>query len=109
MVRAAGPAGNSCRRRYSSSSNSASYSPSPWAANSSLGTKRSAAEFMQKRCPVGLGPSGKTWPRCESLAVLRTSVRVLKSLWSSRVVTASSRRGLVKLGQPLPESYFPDC
>ena len=29
-----------------------------------LGSKRSAAPFMQKRWPVGAGPSGKTWPRC---------------------------------------------
>ena len=27
---------------------------------------RNAAEFMQYLRPVGFGPSGKTWPRCES-------------------------------------------
>jgi len=30
-----------------------------------LGLKSIAAELMQKRSPVGSGPSGKTWPRCE--------------------------------------------
>ena len=29
----------------------------------SSGSRASDAEFMHQRCPVGAGPSGKTWPR----------------------------------------------
>ena len=37
----------------------------------------SAHELMQKRCPVGAGPSGKTWPRCPPHAAHMTSVRTI--------------------------------
>ena len=42
-----------------------------------LGSRRKDAEFMQNRCPVGRGPSSKTWPRCESQRAQRTSVRTI--------------------------------
>lgn len=69
-----------------------------------MGTKRKAAEFMQYRSPEGGGPSVKTCPRCESPWRLRTSVRVEKNRLSSRVTMFSGTSGLVKLGQPVPES-----
>ena len=58
---------------------------------------------MQYRFPVGAGPSSKTWPRCESACVERTSVRTLKNLRSERVVMLFNVIGLVKLGQPVPD------
>ncbi len=59
---------------------------------------------MQKRWPVGLGPSGKTWPRWASQRAHSTSVRVEKNDESSKVASAPSATGLVKLGQPVPDS-----
>jgi hypothetical protein len=53
---------------------------------------------------VDLGPSGKTWPRCASQAVQRTSVRRINHERSSCSVTASSLIGAQKLGQPVPDS-----
>ena len=41
-------------------------------------SKSSAAEFTQKRRPVGCGPSGKTCPRCPPQRLQCTSVRVMK-------------------------------
>ena len=70
------------------------------------GSRLRAAEFMQKRSPVGPGPSGKTWPRWASQRAQRTSVRTMPWLVSVRVRTASRAMGSVKLGQPLPESYL---
>ena len=53
------------------------YSPYPSCSRRSLGMNLSAAEFMQYRRPVGGGPSGKRWPRCESANRLRTSMRTM--------------------------------
>lgn len=66
----------------------------------------SAAELMQYRCPVGCGPSGKTWPRWALQLAQMTSSRLIPPLKSWRVTTASSAAGDRKLGQPVPESYF---
>ena len=49
----------------------------------------SDAELMQKRNPVGWGPSGNTWPRCESHLLHSTSVLLIKSELSSLVATFS--------------------
>ena len=49
----------------------------------------SDAELMQKRNPVGWGPSGKTWPRCESHLLHSTSVLFIKRELSSLVATFS--------------------
>jgi len=49
----------------------------------------SDAELMQKRNPVGWGPSGKTWPRCESHLLHSTSVLFIKRELSSLVATCS--------------------
>ena len=61
---------------------------------------------MQKRWPVGAGPSGKTWPRWASHLLHSTSVRSMNRLRSSRRATAPSLTGAQKLGQPVPESYL---
>ena len=55
---------------------------------------------------MGWGPSSNTWPRCESQREQRTSVRFMPWLVSVMSVTAPSRSGSQKLGQPLPESYL---
>lgn len=49
----------------------------------------SEAEFMQKRRPVGAGPSGKTCPKCASQLAHSTSMRRMNIESSSRVTTAS--------------------
>ena len=49
---------------------------------------------------VGLGPSGKTWPRCASQLAQRTSVRRILGIVLMLVTAAAA----VKLGQPVPES-----
>ena len=59
---------------------------------------------MQKRSPVGAGPSGKTWPRCDPQRRQTTSVRAMPWLWSGRSSTASAAAGSQKLGHPVPES-----
>jgi hypothetical protein len=60
---------------------------------------------MQYRNPVGGGPSSKTWPRWLSACLLRTSVRTEKNRVRSSLLTIfSGTRGLLKLGQPVPES-----
>ena len=59
---------------------------------------------MQYRSPVGLGPSGKTWPRWASQRLQRTSVRRMKRLLSSSLLTASGDIGCQKLGQTVPET-----
>ncbi len=61
---------------------------------------------MQYRCPVGAGPSSKTWPRWEPQRAQRTSVRRMNMLLSDRVSTASLSAGSKKLGQPVPDSNF---
>ena len=73
---------------------------------SARGMKRREAELMQYRRPVGGGPSGKTWPRCEPANRLRTSTRTMKWLRSSCSTTKFGSTGRVKLGQPVPESYL---
>lgn len=57
---------------------------------------------MQYLLPVGLGPSSKTWPKCEPHFLQTTSVR----LSSGRSSTASEKAGSQKDGQPVPESNF---
>ena len=84
--------------------NSGRYWPYPSSSSFSTGTKRRAAEFMQKRWPVGAGPSSNTCPRCESACFERTSVRVIQKVLSVFVVTFAGSRGRVKLGQPVPDS-----
>src|SRR5271157_2867601 len=59
---------------------------------------------MQKRRPVGLGPSSKTWPRCASHSVHSTSLRVMPKLRSVFRFTFCFAIGSQKLGQPVPES-----
>ncbi len=63
----------------------------------------SAHELMQYRCPLGRGPSLKTWPRCEPQRRHRTSVRTIKNARSRCNVTATESAGSAKLGQPVPE------
>src|SRR5215211_7922216 len=70
------------------------------------GSKRSAAELMQKRWPVGAGPSSKTCPWWAPQTAQWTSVRRMKRLRSSSVSTLFSSIGCQKLGQPVPESYL---
>jgi hypothetical protein len=70
------------------------------------GSKRIAAEFMQERKPVGLGPSSKTWPRWASHLEQSTSVRTLKNERSVSKLTLSCTMGCQKLGHPVPDSYL---
>ena len=75
------------------------------------GTNVIAAAFMQKRWPVGAGPSGKTWPRWAPLLASSTSVRMYRLLFrmssgSGRSVTWSLDMGSKKEGQPVPLSYL---
>ena len=65
---------------------------------------RNEAELMQYRSPVGRGPSGNTCPRCESPCLLRSSTLTMPWLSSLFSTMFSSTSGLVKLGQPVPES-----
>ena len=67
-------------------------------------TKDSAAEFMQYRRPVGLGPSSKTWPKWASQRLQVTSTRIPIRPRSPKREIASSSAGCQKLGQPVPES-----
>ncbi len=53
---------------------------------------------------VGAGPSENRWPRWESPARDRTSVRSIPSDASLRVAIWPASIGRVKLGQPVPES-----
>ena len=60
----------------------------------SCGANRSDTELMQNRSPVGVcGASSNTWPRCESHAAHRTSVRTMPCARSSTRVTASPSVG----------------
>src|SRR5258707_11327378 len=70
------------------------------------GTKFKAAEFMQKRNPVGGGPSSKTCPRCASHRLHRTSSLCIPSEPSLWDATFSFAMGFQKLGQPVPDSNF---
>src|SRR3989339_693940 len=82
------------------------YLPYPSFSKSSLGMNLIAAEFMQYRSPVGGGPSLNTWPRWELACLLLTSVLTPNQLRSSFSTMLSGSRGLVKLGQPVPDSYL---
>ncbi len=66
--------------------------------------KSSEAEFMQKRSPVGWGPSGKRWPRWAPHVAQRTSVRTMPCEVSVMSSTLSGSTASQKLGQPVPES-----
>src|SRR5690606_36747222 len=72
------------------------------------GSNSSESELMQKRSPVGGGPSGKTWPRCPSHVAQRTSTRTMPWERSSRRFTSDSSTASQNLGQPRPESYLVD-
>src|SRR2546423_13576261 len=69
------------------------------------GLKSSATPFMQKRIPVGGGPSGNTWPRWPPHEAQCTSTRFMKKPLSVEVSTACSI-GAQKLGHPVPLSYL---
>ena len=59
--------------------------PDPWGGGWRCqigGLKSIEAELMQKRSPVGAGPSLNTWPRCEPQVLQRTSMRVMPWLRS---------------------------
>src|SRR6185295_11396995 len=66
----------------------------------------SDAELMQKRWPVGRGPSSKTCPRWPPQRAQVTSVRTIPWEASVSESTRPSAMGWVKLGQPVPESNF---
>ena len=78
--------------------------PVPFFFRSSFEINLRAAEFMQYLSPVGLGPSLNTWPRWESACLLLISVLVVKKLLSSFSTIFPGSNGLVKLGQPVPDS-----
>ena len=59
---------------------------------------------MQKRSPVGAGPSGNTWPRWASQRAQFASVRTMPWLVSVSTVTRSSPIGFQNDGQPEPLS-----
>jgi hypothetical protein len=40
-------------------------------------TKVSESELIQYLNPLGAGPSGNTWPKCESQTLHSTSIRVI--------------------------------
>ena len=61
---------------------------------------------MQKRRPVGLGPSSKTCPRWPPQRLHKTSVLRIPKLLSGSIFTLSFDIGAQKLGQPVPESNF---
>lgn len=61
---------------------------------------------MQKRCPVGPGPSSNTCPRWPPHLAHTTSVRSMPWLVSLTSLTLLSLSGFQKLGQPVPESNF---
>jgi hypothetical protein len=63
------------------------------AAQPLAGSKSSAKEFMQKRRPVGRGPSLNTCPRWLPQRRQRTSVRTMPWLASSTSSTASATAG----------------
>src|SRR5438094_4607658 len=65
-----------------------------------------ARELMQKRRPVGLGPSVKTWPRWPSQTRQETAVRTSIRVPSGSSLMFSSAIGSQKLGHPVPESNF---
>ncbi len=54
-----------------------------------FGSKSIAAELMQKRSPVGSGPSGNTWPRWLPHLLQRTSTRTMPWLTSRTRSTTS--------------------
>ena len=67
---------------------------SPWQKNYfSFGSSFSDTELMQYRSPVGLGPSGKTCPRCESQREHVTSIRLIPKVLSSNASILSSPAG----------------
>ena len=62
---------------------------------------------MQYRSPpLSLGPSLNTWPKCMSPKLLFTSTLSMPRDVSFVDLTTFFEIGLVKLGQPVPESYL---
>jgi hypothetical protein len=57
-------------------------------------------ELIQYLRPLSLGPSGKTWPKCESHLLHLTSVLVMKCELSVKDFIDSLSYGSVKLGHP---------
>src|SRR3546814_588862 len=83
--------------------------PYPAASISSRGTNRSDAELMQDRSPpVSRGPSSNTCPRWLSPCTERTSVRIFPCDESRTSLTCAGTIGVLKLGQPQPDSNFDD-
>ena len=64
------------------------------------------AELIQYLKPVGLGPSGKRWPKCEPQFEQTVSSLIIPWLRSSTIVTLSVETESKKLGQPDLESNF---
>src|SRR5262245_25605664 len=85
-------------------SKSARYWPYPSSSSLATGMNRSAAELMQYRTPVGAGPSGKRWPRCESPSLERTSTRRMPEELASCSLMLLSSIGRTNRGHPVPES-----
>ena len=67
--------------------------------------QRRARPLLHQRCPVGLGPSLKTWPWWPPQRTQWYSVRGTISL-KSRFVPMASGKAWVKLGQLVPLSYL---
>src|SRR5688572_30170961 len=74
--------------------------------SSAVGMNLRTSPLMQKRRPVGRGPSSKTWPRWESQRAQLTSTRVMPWDWSVFSAMFSLAMGWKKLGQPVPDSNF---
>jgi len=74
-------------------------SPKPYP----FGSNFNDTELMQKRTPLGGGPSGKTWPKCDPQREHVTSTRRIPKLVSSWASKTSSDSGCENAGQPQPE------
>src|SRR6478609_613025 len=75
------------------------------AEDQAFGSNCKLVPFMQKRSPVGLGPSGKMWPRCAPQLAQWASTRTMPCERSTVWATDPSI-ALKKLGQPEPDSYL---
>lgn len=64
----------------------------------------SEIELMQKRLPVGVGLSSKTWPRCPPHFLQVTSILCIPKRLSTFSSVLSFEIVSQKLGQPVPES-----
>ena len=64
------------------------------------GSQSSEIEFMQKRLPVGGGPSPNSWPRWASQRPQRASVWIMPNDGSVLYLTLPGLSVSKKLGQP---------